>query len=91
MARIKKPNPGMGGDKGMKPIKPGKPKPGGSVMKPLPVKPGVGSKPKPMPTKPARPGGPVVKPLPVKPGVTQQQRQKQLKTLEAQLKKRKKK
>ena len=72
--------------------KPGKPKPGGGVMKPLPVKPGTGIKkplPMPKPGKPTRPGDSIVKPLPVKPGVgtDAQKRAKQLKTLEAQLKK----
>jgi hypothetical protein len=45
-----------------KPIKkPGKPiRPGDPIKKPMPIKPGIGNKPK--------PGGGVFKPLPVKPG-----------------------
>jgi len=51
-----------------------RPKPGEKIMKPLPVKPGTGNKPKPMPAKPARPGKPgkpgngIKYPLPIKPG-----------------------
>lgn len=86
----------------MTPAKPGggrRPKPGDTVMRPLPVKP--------KPGKPSRPGESIMKPLPVKPGkgtdkvyrpdrdgpkgVPAEQRQKQLKALEEQMKKRKKK
>ena len=58
-----------------------RPKPGEKVMKPLPVKP--------------KPDGGVMKPLPVKPGIgkpgTKEQRQKQIKTLQDQMMKAKKK
>jgi hypothetical protein len=75
--------------------KPGKPtRPGDSIMKPTPVKPGTGNKPKPMPVKP-KPGGGMkpdparqqrpIKDMPV--GTDAQKRAKKLKELEAQLKK----
>jgi hypothetical protein len=67
-----------------------RPKPGEKVMKPLPVKPGAGNgKKMPLPIKPGRdtkdikPGDRGQK-IPAKPG---QDRQKKLKTLEAQMKK----
>ena len=87
-----KPKPGIPDYRIKKPVKPGKPtRPGDSIMKPTPVKPGTGNMPKrpkpgsggmkPDPSRQERP----IKDMPV--GTDAQKRAKQLKTLEAQLKK----
>jgi hypothetical protein len=84
-----KPKPGIPDYRIKKPVKPGKPtRPGDSIMKPQPVKPGTGN----MPKRP-KPGSGVMKPdparqnRPIKGMPAEQDRQKKIKMLEDQMKK----